>query len=274
MALWVLAMDLNRSTVERYINKINLKLIFFFIRHCSAKMHAYPHTTNMISKLFFLPLVLASKVEVKVLVESYCPCSGAWEASFQDFLIPTLGSIIDLERIYDAGATGTQGCCNPSADQSEVHCMHGLEECVADSLQRCAQELYPVWNQWLNYTYCIQGDCENRPDAAGCKSQFIVGKDENLELEKQCAEEQNLDYDALTTCWQGEEGVSLMQSDADKCDHLGIDYGMHGLPTVWVNNVLFSTFFDCDGSTDKYIQSLTQAICDANTIEPAPSVCA
>jgi len=151
--------------------------------------------------------------------------------------------------------------------------MHGKEECVADSLQRCVQGHYQQWHQWLNYTYCIQGDCSKRPDAAGCKTQFIVGKDENKELEQRCAEEQNLDYDEIKTCWQGDEGVYFMQSDADACDELPFTYGIKGLPVVWVNGELFSRFFDCDASTEKYNEALIAAICDANDSDDVPDAC-
>jgi len=48
-------------------------------------------------------------VSVKVMVESFCPCSGAWEGNFQDSVSPAVGSIVNLTRIFDAAAKGTQG---------------------------------------------------------------------------------------------------------------------------------------------------------------------
>merc|ERR1719454_2583393 len=125
------------------------------------------------------------------MIESFCPCSGAWEHGFLEDIAPKIGTLIELDRIFDATAIGTQGCCNPSANAS-AHCMHGRAECVADRLQRCVQAHYPDWTRWLSYTSCINGPCTHWGDVFGCKNMFSVGSEKNLALEKECASKHNM----------------------------------------------------------------------------------
>jgi hypothetical protein len=212
------------------------------------------------------------------MVESYCPCSGAWEASFANDILPAVGSIVTLSRVFDAAAAGTQGCCRPSAvHDSSVSCMHSLTECTADRLQRCTQEKYPDWQTYLDYTVCIQGECRRSKDALGCETQFVVGMDSNKQREMDCAKNMTLDYDAISECWSGREGIDLMESEADRSDEIAEKvglYGLKGLPLVLIDGELFSSFFDCDASSEKYVEDLIGAICAAfDGGEDAPAAC-
>jgi len=213
-----------------------------------------------------------AKVKVEVMVESFCPCSGSWEDTFLKDIIPQIGGLIVLDRFFDAAAKGTQGCCNPSANASAT-CMHGRAECVADSLQRCVQAHYPDWKQWLSYTACINGPCSHQPDALGCKTEFIVGSEKNLALEQACASNHTMSWEVISTCWNGTEGVRLMQQDADRGDAIVDRYGMKGLPVVWIDGKLFSHFWDCDNSKKAYQDSLIKAVCAASSVTPVPEVC-
>lgn len=227
---------------------------------------------KFLGSLLMLVPVLADKVQVQVMVESYCPCSGAWEHAFSEEMSPLIGDIVEVTRFFDAKATGTQACCNPStADASS--CMHTLDECVADSLQRCVQEHYPKWEDWLSYSSCIIGDCDDRPAVLGCKTQMDVGRPKNLALEQQCAKSHEMDWGVISECWTGPEGVKLMQSDADKSDAVDEGYGLQGLPVVWVDGELFSVFFDCNNSKPEYQKELISKICKSSTADPLPLAC-
>ena len=219
-----------------------------------------------------LPLATTgSKVSVNIMVESYCPCSGAWEAGWAKDLVPKIGGIAELARFFDAKKNGTQGCCNPSAAPN-ASCMHGKAECVADSLQRCVQAHYPA--SWLDFTNCISGPCGGtRPDALGCKYQFDIGSAKNLAREQACAQNLTMNWAVINGCWKGKEGVQLMQADADKSDSIKERYGMVGLPVVWVEGKLFSHFFDCDIDKKAYQQSLAKAICASSDADPLPQAC-
>ena len=104
----------------------------------------------------------APKVPVTIMVEAYCPCSGAWPYELYTKLLPQIGELMELDRFFDASSSplASQGCCNPSPNKtipkSNV-CFHGQNECVADRLQACAQALYP--DKWLEFTVCINGPC-------------------------------------------------------------------------------------------------------------------
>jgi len=209
------------------------------------------------------------KVKVELMAESFCPCSGAWEGEFLADIVPQIGSLIELDRFFDAAAKGTQGCCNPSAKAS-ASCMHGRAECVADSLQRCVQAHYPDWKQWLSYTACINGPCSHRRDLFGCKSQDSVGSAKNLALEQECAQNHTMSWEVISDCWKGPEGVALMQKDADKGDAVGSRYGLKGLPVVWINGTILSHFWDCDVSKKAYQDSLIKAVCAASLVKPLP----
>jgi len=207
------------------------------------------------------------KVAVEIMVETYCPCSGAWEAAWERDIAPKIGEIAELSRFFDAKKNGTQGCCNPSADAGAT-CMHKQSECVADSLQRCVQEHYPT--NWLDFTNCISGPCgDDRPAISGCTYQFDIGTDKNLEREQACAQNLSMSWSTINECWQGEEGVQLMQGEADKSDSIELKYGISGLPVVWIDGQVFSTFMKCP--TDS--AALIQAICAASDATPLPDAC-
>jgi hypothetical protein len=226
----------------------------------------------MVARLTVALLSAASgKVNVEIMVESYCPCSGAWESGFAEHMVPQIGEVVELRRFFDAKANGTQHCCNPSADDKAA-CMHGKTECTANALQRCVQAHYPQWMIWLNFTNCVNGPCDTRPDAFGCKYQFAVGQPKDLEREKSCAADMGLDWQAINACWTGDEASSLMQQDADRSDSMPEQYGITGLPVVWVAGRRVSKFWDCDVSKVDYQSNLLQAICDAAG-SPKPAAC-
>lgn len=212
-------------------------------------------------------LAAGGKVTVEIMVETYCPCSGAWEAAWERDIAPKIGEIAELQRFFDAKKNGTQGCCDPSADAGAT-CMHKQSECVADSLQRCVQEHYPT--HWLDFTNCISGPCgDDRPAISGCTYQFDIGSAKNLEREQACAQNLSMSWSTINECWQGEEGVQLMQGDADKSNSIELRYGISGLPVVWIDGQLFSHFMKCPTDT----AALIQAICAASDATPLPDAC-
>lgn len=219
--------------------------------------------------------VATDKVSVEIMVESFCPCSGAWEAGFAANFLPKVGDIVELTRFFDGKANGTQHCCNPSAGPIAT-CEHREAECIANSLQRCVQEHYPLYTQWLEFTNCVNGPCLDRPDEIGCKYQFSVGRSKSLLREQACARNLGMDWDAVNTCWTGDEGIALAQKDADKSDAIEERYGilMKGEPVVWVDGKRVSTKWDCGISGTKYQRVLLKAICDAFEGKPIPAACA
>ena len=228
-------------------------------------------------------------VPVDVIVESFCPCSATWEHMFATEIAPKLGGIVKLQRWFDASARGSQHCCDPSTagrkttplpiipnSSKLVTYFHTKEECKANRLQRCVQEHYPKWQDWLAWTVCANGNCTGRSDAAGCPDQNKVGTAGHAAAEKACAAKQGFDWAAIETCWNGDAGVKLMQGDADHDNSVDEVYGMQGLPVVHVGGarVTVSKFWDCNSNSADYQKALISAICNATTASPKPSACA
>lgn len=63
--------------------------------------------------------------------------------------MPAVGEIVEYRRWMDA--TLHSG--------GEVTCFHGEQECQANTLQLCAQNQTDNWQQWLNYSVCLDGRC-------------------------------------------------------------------------------------------------------------------
>lgn len=216
-------------------------------------------------------------VPVVIMVESYCPCSGAWPYEFYEKILPQIGDIVTLDRFFDASSSplASQGCCNPTPNHTVPKtnvCFHGEGECVADRLQACAQAHYPA--AWLAYTVCINGPFAG-VDLLGCKHQFDVGTKKNQEVEQACAARHNMSWAVLNRCWTGPEGVKLMEASAARSDSgpFKAVYGYEGLPVVWINGTRFSQFEQCEASSKKYQADFIKAVCAASTADPLPSAC-
>lgn len=102
-----------------------------------------------------------------------------------------------------------------------------------------------------------------------------MGSPGHVAAEQACAEKQNFDWGTIKTCWDGKEGVQLMQADADHDNAVGEFYGMQGLPVVHVGGtrVSVSKFWDCNSNSTDYQARLISAICNATTLSPKPPVC-
>ena len=114
-----------------------------------------------------------------------------------------------------------------------------------------------------------------RASQDGCPDQAKVGSLLHAGAEKACSEKQGFNWTAIETCWRGDEGVKLMQADADHDDSVDEFYGMQGLPVVHVGgaHVSVSKFWDCNARSKEYQARLIGAICNATTASPKPQAC-
>lgn len=194
-----------------------------------------------------------TKVNVTVYVESYCPCSGQWQFDFQKYIInTTIGSIVTLHRYWDGTAL----------DNGNVTCFHGENECLANQLQNCVQNMTGEdnWQLWLNYTACINGFCKPKKDLQYCQTQYDIGTSKGLTVEQECAQKYNLNWDNINKCSTSKEGLQLLWESAKHGNEAHEEYGIQGLPVVWVNQTLFSSFWDCDAYQTQMVP-LVQEIC-------------
>ena len=224
--------------------------------------------SQLCAVLPFVALVWAVKAAEKVVVEefmeSYCPCSGQWAADFAQYVVPAVGNIVELRRSMDGSPH----------DDGSVSCFHGASECRANTLGLCAQNQTDDWQQWLNYTVCLNGPCHGpRADMKFCDFQYDVATSKGAQREVDCAAAAVLDYSQLMSCWNGTLGAKLLLDSAKYDKQTGEKYGMQGLPVVRVNGDKFSHFWDCNSHSTK-LNSLITAICDAYEGSPKPSACA
>ena len=221
-----------------------------------------------------------NKVNVTIYTESDCPCTGMWEHEFHDLIMTTdLVEIIDLYRYWD-------GKAEPDGN---ISCFHGEHECNANILQQCTQNMAinNNWQQWMNYTYCIYGDCfvlidinttrDNNTDPRDlfdCTYMEFIGMDYKfmIERERECAVKYNYDWDELYQCFKNGTGLYETWLSMKRGNDNGEVYGKQGLPVVWVNGTLFSKFWDCN-SYQNQLQPLIKQICDVYDGVNPPSAC-
>ena len=209
-----------------------------------------------------------NKVNVTVYIESYCPCSGEWQYNLQEYFInTTLGSLINLYRYWDGTA---------EAD-GNVTCFHGPDECLANQLNACAQNMSNTWEKYINYTVCLNGSpCIPKDDLIYCPNQGKIGKQKGIPIEQNCADIYGYNWDELYQCGTDKQGLQLLWESALHGNEANELYGLEGLPVVWVNNTRFSTFWDCN-SYQTQMKGLIQRVCNVyKSINPnkiLPSDC-
>lgn len=104
------------------------------------------------------------------------------------------------------------------AKGGNVTCQHGKGECEGNRWEQCAIAHYPDPKQHYPFYYCME--------KAG--SSFM------LQSAKKCATFAKLDYDTLSTCWNGKESMQLQQ-------HFGDLTPPHSyVPWVLVNGKLYN----------------------------------
>ena len=52
----------------------------------------------------FIAVISNEKVNITVAVETLCPCAGQWQYDFMKYVVPTVGEIINYERLFDGTA--------------------------------------------------------------------------------------------------------------------------------------------------------------------------
>ena len=95
--------------------------------------------------------------------------------------------------------------------------LHGQPEVDEDLRQVCIMDKYP--DKYFSYIECVNENYQN-PESVW----------------EGCAEEFNIDVDEITTCYQGEEGASLLEENIKKTN----EYGVTGSPTMFINGEKYS----------------------------------
>ena len=225
-------------------------------------------------------------VNVTVFGMTECPCWGMWQHEFHDLVMSTgVGDIIDLYYYWSGTLDG--GGADPDGN---ITCFHGPVECSGNILVECAKEVSTMsietpsmYQQWINYTYCIYGPCteiwtKNNSnstywDQFACEYGQFIGRDLDfiIEREKQCAIDFGLDWNEIYECWTNGTGLELTWKSMKHSYDCGVKYGIQGLPVVWINDERFSTFEDCTAYQTKMVPFINK-ICDVYE-GPPPDGC-
>lgn len=129
----------------------------------------------------------ASRVRVAVYVEAYCPrCIDVLTNSLSAAL-RKVGSIVDLDVIPFGNGQEKGGV---------ISCQHGARECQANTIQACAQEIYPTQSQWFAFIVCMEK--QRDPVKAGAV----------------CARAHAMNYQRIAACAAGPQGAALLMKNA------------------------------------------------------------
>lgn len=77
-----------------------------------------------------------------------------------------------------------------------ITCQHGHKECHANTIQGCAQSLYPDQKQWFSFIVCVEKARD--PLAAG----------------KRCAKASKMSWNSIEECAIGSKGKQILAANA------------------------------------------------------------
>lgn len=130
----------------------------------------------------------AKPVTVTLYGESLCPyCEHAVVATLAPLFKDGINSIFNFTYVAYGNALNTS--------EGPV-CQHGAEECLFNRVINCAQHLNPGQDKWFPYVSCLEG---------GLQGDFH----QDEAVAKQCAEDADMDYNALKDCANGKLGDEL-----------------------------------------------------------------
>ena len=89
---------------------------------------------------------------------------------------------------------------NAKIQGGKVSCQHGTKECAGNRYEQCGIAHNPDPKKHFPFYYCLE------------KSK---GKPNFKSAAQTCAKSAGLDFDAIQTCWSGDEGTALQKKYAD-----------------------------------------------------------
>lgn len=174
------------------------------------------------------------RIKIQVYIESLCIDSKHF---MMEKLLPTyrrLGNqVMDLEVV-------TFGNAKIDLEAHTVTCQHGAAECDANIYELCAADAYPDIDLYLPFYYCLFDDLPmgHREDNFG------------TDVFAKCAEEKNLEFDAIHACHYNNELAWKLQKHASSVTPANHHY----VPYVVIDGL---------HNMDEEHDDLLQVICDA-----------
>ena len=227
---FIYKLKLQKTIFKRGYTKMNKKNIQYFIAILTVLLMAVSvlsgcgkDTTGTGGAVFD-----GEKVKVEFYVMSQCPYGTQVEDAFAPVL-DTMGDAIDfhLEFIGDE-------------DESGFRSLHGEPEVLGDMVQLCAFNV----------------DQEKAMDMIVCMNKEASGIPNNWES---CAVSSGIDVEAVRTCYEGEEGKTLLRESFARAEAIGAQ----GSPTMFFNGQEYASGRDS--------LSFQREVCKYATAHPACS---
>ena len=142
---------------------------------------------------------VAEPVKIELYYEALCPDCQVF---MRDQLFPT------FQKLYDTGIFDIVLYPYGNANEREIgddkwvfECQHGEQECQMNLVETCALHLLSHPRQFMPYIHCV----ENKP---------------SLENAQKCAEDLDIEWAPISSCYNGSEGNFLEHQMAQKTDAL------------------------------------------------------
>jgi hypothetical protein len=116
----------------------------------------------------------------------------------------------------------------------QFDCMHGEDECLGDIVLLCGDNV--TRNQvpygWWKMETCMENDADNIPQNA-----------------QSCAQQANLNWNAISACANGQQGINLFIDSINNANNAGI----YETPTIVINGQVYP------GGPDDPLTTICQA---------------
>jgi len=140
----------------------------------------------------------AKPVKVELFYESLCP-------GCRHFILtqlwPTYQALKDTDildiKLYPYGNARER----KNGEKWEFTCQHGPEECQVNLIETCALHQMSHPDQFMEYIHCIESD----PSMANAR---------------QCADKLKIEFDPISSCYNGSQGNHLQHEVAEATDAL------------------------------------------------------
>lgn len=138
--------------------------------------------------VFLLAVVCSSRAElvnVTVYGEALCPDTSAFVTGPLNRAVMEIGTIFTLKYVPWGNAK--------MISKEKFECQHGPMECTMNTVEACVIHYYPKREDFFPFLVCAFKQFETL----------------NPDVGKKCAEEANLVWEKIETCYSGDLGISL-----------------------------------------------------------------
>mmetsp|Transcript_67128 Transcript_67128/g.158390 ORF Transcript_67128/g.158390 Transcript_67128/m.158390 type:complete len:248 (+) Transcript_67128:34-777(+) len=192
----------------------------------------------------------SSPQDSRVLIEQFgmvqCPLTSTWLNFFWKHCIVDGAGIAESVTFQEYFVGGKHG--GPVTNATWNTSFHGPGEILGDKFHLCARAQSRNATLDKNHTWLDFEACMNGKDG-------LFGIGDIPKDAKPCAAQVGLDFDALSTCANGDEGTQMYHDSVWHTSNSGVKYVGPNIPVIHINGVEFKGI--------PAYKNLTARICDA-----------